>query len=312
MNRFKMKIYLLLQTLWRSLLEERFSPETRSEVVPVKSGPALCFRHDMDNLSVSDIDKFCMLDRETGVLSSCFFLEHQLKNGKQALLDMASAGYDVELHSEARPLFSTSIVQLLWLVEAGYRRKLKRQVKKMRRYGLNPLGHCPHTIHNYIGFQTWIDWNVIEQASIGTGLGYVSDYRMIAPIPDGEDRFSEPLPPFIRRLKSQEVMVLPTSWDDKFFFSSYENRYIFRKTDSLHSGKTVDEAFQSALGQFHRCIDADIPCVVNLHPYTGMHMDIPMFELKKKLIAVAKEKNVSVMSLKQVYERTIKNAEMNF
>ena len=259
----------------------------------------------MDGFSRDELRKFQQVDSLLGVPSTCFFLRYQIAEAADIVRVLAQTGYDVELHSEARPVWTTSAVPLLWLVETSYRRKLRRQVGWMRRRRFEPWGHSPHSVHNYLGFQNWIDWNVIEQATIGTGLRYVSDWRIIARTPEGASGFPEPLPPFFRSLDSQGVLVIPTSWDDKFFFASYEDRAIRRRADSAYLGRTMEEALASADCQMVRCLEAGIPVVINLHPIHAVRGELPLFQLKERLVELAQKRGIPVMSLRGLYQRLI-------
>ena len=199
----------LQRSLWRRYLRKRFDPETRSSVEPVESFCCLCFRHDMDLMGPTEIAEFRELDVRLGLPSTCFFLTYQLRRAAEEIKKLAGTGCEIELHSEARPICVGSAVYWLWFAENAYRRGLKKQVRQMRKQGFDPQGHSPHSIHNYLGFQTWIDWNVIEQATVATGLKYLSDWRIIARSPEGTRTFPEPLPPFYRIMQGRRIMVLP-------------------------------------------------------------------------------------------------------
>ncbi|HUU28950.1 MAG TPA: polysaccharide deacetylase family protein [archaeon] len=287
-------------------------PEKRSAVVAVEAFPALCFRHDMDSCNRDDLLHFIEQEQEFSVPSTCFFLRYQVKEAPDLLAELSASGHEIGLHSEARPFWNTSLVQLLWFVEIGYRRKLRRQVNWLRRRGFDPQGHSPHSINNYLGFQNWINWNVIEQATIGSGMKYISDWRIIASTPEGAPDFPEPLPPFYRVLNLRKILVIPTSWDDKFFFSSYEDRFIRKNTNSAYKGRSLKEALDNIAFQLGLCIKAGIPFVVNLHPYNGLRGKVEFGELKTQLIEMAKDRKIPVLALNDLAERlALKNREVS-
>ena len=288
------------QRVWQTHFAKRFSPDQRSKVVPVKSFPAVCFRHDMDACGPAELSKFVNQDRLLDVPSTCFFLLHQVLECTETLRKLESSGYEIELHSEARPFWGTSVVQLISITENGYRKNLRRQLRRMHGKGFKPLGHAPHSIHNYLGFQSWINWNVIEQASIGIGLPYISAWRSMSCLSEGTVGFPVPLPPYCRKMGSRQVLVLPTSWDDKYFFSSYEDRHIRRTTDSMVTGHTVKEALSSIFIQLDRCKQASVPLVLNLHPVHAVTGRAKVLELKEEVIGLARGQGIPILSLRQL------------
>lgn len=287
----------------KKTLAERWMPETRSTVRAAGSIPALCFRHDMDGCEGKELESFVRTERELGLPSTCFFLRWQVERFGPQMAQVAETGDEIALHSEARPRLEHSVVWLLWLTEAAYRRRLRSQARWIARRGFPPEGHAPHSIHNYLGFQNWINWNTIELATLGTGLRYISDWRIIARAPEGASDFGHPLPPFYRVSARGSVLVIPTSWDDKYFFSSYEDRLIGGAADSQFSGRTVEQALESLTALLETCAGRNIPLVINLHPIHALRGGLDLFGLKKHLAARAAERGIPVMTLARLAEQ---------
>lgn len=225
---------------------------------PVRPLRALGVRHDLDRLDTRGIEAWASRDRGvTSAPATLFGFRHQ----------RIPESYEAGLHSQARPWVIPSCFQLLPLVAWRYHRNLRRELRRRP-----ARGHAPHAQHNYLGFQSWYDWDCIEAASAGL-VDYVSDWRLPVRVPDGE-----PWPrvhaPYDRVYRGRRVRVLPTAWDDC-------------------RGGDPD----APLRQLEDCCEREIPCIVALHACNHLH------ELKGRLVRAARHAGVPILSLGEIAER---------
>ena len=172
------------------------------EVKKIRLGFSLCFRHDMDRMTERDLDSFVKQEEDLGAASSLFFLESQFARFPQAIRSLDREKYECALHSEAKPSpFCWSLFQLSRLLEHSYSSRLKKQAKRFDRSIGRGLGHAAHSVNNYLPFQGWINWNIIENASLASGFEYISDWRLPSRVAEGEE-FMPPWPAYVRKRKA--------------------------------------------------------------------------------------------------------------
>ncbi len=267
------------------------------EVEPANLGFCVCFRHDMDRFDEQNFDSFIALEESIDAPSTLFFLESQFTKFSQRILALDREKYEIALHSESKPVpYCISIHQLSRMLERSYSRRLKRQARKFTNFIAPPSGHAAHAVNNYLPFQGWINWNIIENASLRADFAYVSDWRLPSRIAEGEE-FLSPWPAYVRKRGNRSILVLPTSWDDKYFFNSYEDinfRRVANKPDA-YNDYSAAAAFESVLRQIEVCRVLDSPFVLNIHPWhASCNGQSRFYDLKKRLIDWCKSEGASV------------------
>lgn len=290
---------------WYNQLGRPLETESQVRIRPVKPFFRLAFRHDLDRMDSVDLDRFLRLHQPQPEKSTCFVLMNQFQSWPDLVRDLDRAGHEVALHSEARPNMLMGHAQTTRLIEMHYRRRLISQRKEAERLSrLEMIGHAPHSINNFLPFDLGMTWEIIGQATIGSGLGYVSDWEAVSRVSSGQADFPLPLPPYIRlagdRSKTGGAIVnLPTAWDDKFFFTSWADYHLRGKKD-MFNDHTLDQAWQSLKAQAEACRAAGRPLVINLHPYWFTRKILPTWELKQKALDWAAEEGVEVVTLKEL------------
>ncbi len=257
------------------------------EVEPANVGFCVCFRHDMDRFDERNFESFVRLEETVEASSTLFFLESQFTRFPEKISQLDKTKYEIALHSEAKPTpFCISLHQLSRVLEFAYARSLRKQVRKFASNIGLPLGHAAHSVNNYLPFQGWINWNIIENASLRCRFSYVSDWRLPSRIAEGEE-FVPAWPAYFRRRGGSSILVLPTSWDDKYFFYSYEDLH-FRRLASeevAYRDCSAKAAFGSVLQQVAVCRSLNTPFVLNIHPWhAACNGQNQFYDLKKFLI----------------------------
>ena len=288
---------LALKTAYRRV-QPYLDSDADVEVVPIRLGFSVCFRHDMDLMSERDLDTFVRQEESFDAPSTLFFLESQFDRFADRIRSLDQRKYECALHSEAKPSpLCWSLFQLSRLLERSYARRLSRQASRFERSIWKPLGHAAHSVNNYLPFQGWINWNIIENASLRSGFDYVSDWRLPSRVAEGEE-FMPPWPAYVRRRKDREILVLPTSWDDKYFFYSYEDLHIreMASKDTAYRDRDAGAALASALAQGEKCRSLETPFILNIHPWHAVGNGRQQFlELKQSLIEWSREQRVPVL-----------------
>lgn len=266
-----MRILLKTKGRIKSWMDGFYHSRTRGDLGVVdKVGPGLALRHDLDLMDENQINSLMRVEEDLGVRSTCFVLEDQLKRCAGAVRSLQSGGWDVQLHSEARPRFFTTFTFSnpkygTLLTQSGYARKLRRQKRRFVRAGFPVLGHAPHGIHCCLDLSNESTWDVIERASRAAGFSWMAGYRSVFEV-RGSAPFPEPIPPY--RYKGgpgQDLTVYPVSWDDRFFFPSWEDRLMGRPP------QTEAEGLISLDHTMERCESLGFPCVISLHPIWWFH-----------------------------------------
>ncbi len=273
-----------------------------SRVTPVHTGYCLCFRHDMDSISTAELlQAFLEQDAANAQPSTLFVLEEDFPTCAERVADMLGRGYELQLHSEAKPAI---VYSNRWLPAEGwltwrYAANLRRQQSKLER-SLGTMavrGHCPHAGNNYLYFANYLNWNLIERASTDAGYDYLSDWRLPARTPEGEP-FPAPLPPhWHHNPENDSCLILPTQWDDKFFFLNYEACHLGGRNPHQHTDSLLDEAFDSVLAQATICERNGWPLIINLHPIHMLNPDRPVATLKTRLCEWAMATGVPIRTL---------------
>ena len=291
------RLHGALRQLYRQL-QSYLDTDADVEIVPVELGFSVTFRHDMDRVDASTFDDFLRLEERIEAPSTLFFLQSQFSSFPERIGNLDRQKFELALHSEAKatPL-CVSLFQLSRLMERGYARRLQRQQRRFARaLGATP-GHAAHSVNNYLPSQGWINWNIIENASLRAGFAYVSDWRLPSRIAEGEE-FLPPWPAYLRRRGKRSILVLPTRWDDKYFFYSFEDHYIRQIAPNTipYRPLDADEAWNSFLVQAERCRALATPCVLNIHPWHAASNGQPQFyDLKRRIIDWCGDKEVPIL-----------------
>jgi len=273
-----------------------------SSVSPAHTGFCLCFRHDMDSISSpGQLQSFLDQDQENARASSLYILEEDLPIYAGQADRLLERGYELQLHSEAKP---SIVYSSRWLPAEGwlvwrYASRLRRQQAMLEKTlpDKQIRGHCPHAGNNYLYFANYLNWNVIERASTDAGYDYLSDWRLPARTPEGT-RFPEPLPPhWHHNPAGRACLVLPTQWDDKFFFDNYEVRHLGGRSQHESGQSPLEAAFQEVLSQADICERNGWPLILNLHPIHMLNPDLPVAALKTRLCEWAQANGVPIRTL---------------
>ena len=285
--------------------QKHLDSEFDAEINPQQLGFSVCIRHDMDRFDERGFEEFLRLDDSIDAPSTLFFLDSQYSKFPQRIRDLSTGKYERALHSESKPVpYCISVHQASRLLERAYARRLRRQKRKFDRIFAGCEGHAPHSVNNYLPFQGWINWNIIESASLRSGFAYLSDWRLPSRVAEGEE-FPPPWPAYVRRRGLSEILVLPTSWDDKYFFYSFEDQN-FRKLvpESVNYRPiAVEEAFASVRKQAEACRELTSPFVINIHPWHSVCNKQPQFmELKRRLVGWCLEHGIPMVTIKDILE----------
>ena len=278
---------------------------THSKITSVRT-PGFCigFRHDMDLISDGDaLDRFLEVDAPLGVASTCFFRLEDIARYRARARQLIETGIEVQLHSEARPRVVLSLPKIPaegWLVYR-YATNLARQKRALESLlGCQIAGHCPHAVNNYLYFNTYMNWSIIERATAMAGFRYLSDWRAPSRTSENES-FPAPLPPYRHVVAGGATcLVLPTAWDDKYLFSSFEDIHIRRTLTNNTVGHSEEEAFSNLLSQLRWCRRQDVPFILNLHPVHMLNPELPALSLKARLVSWARENDIQVRTLAQI------------
>lgn len=293
------KIYELLRRTYRRWGSSLESGNTASARLG-RSFFCLSFRHDLDRLDRAGLDRFLEMERAINAPATCYVLPYQYRAWGRETSRLAQAGLEVALHSEARPGVMLGHVQLTRILEGQIRRRLKRQIKGLKSAaGLAPAGHAPHSIHNYLPFDLYYSWEIIGLAGLATGLDYVTDYETIGRVDIGAERFPLPNPPLIRSRGGQEIVVLATGWEDKFFQTTSLERNL--GSDREYADKSLDQAWASLRDQIEACQAAQRPLIVGLHPHWST--DWPSWELKARAVDWARRNGVEILDQAELARR---------
>jgi hypothetical protein len=132
------------------------------------------------------------------------------------------------------------------------------------------------------------------------GFAYVSDWRLPSRVAEGEE-FIAPWPAYLRGRGKEEILVLPTCWDDKYFFYSYEDLHIRRLAplEEIYRPRSAQDAWTSFARQAEHCRALRTPCVINMHPWHAACNGQPQFhELKKKIVDWCSREGISILRCK--------------
>ena len=278
-------------------LRRFFDSDCDVEIEPLQLGFAVCFRHDMDNFDASNFADFLAIEQEIAAPSTLFFMEEQFTTFGDQIRRLDPDRYECGLHSEAKPTpWCWSLPQVSRWLECSYAWGLRRQVRLYRRALGVPRGHSAHAVNNYLPFQGWINWNIIENASLRAGLDYISDWRLPARTAEGEE-FQPPWPAYRRRRGAEQILVLPTSWDDKYFFYSYEDQRIrqLAPADQSYRSNCIEAAWNSFLRQAEHCRALQTPAIVNIHPWHAACNSQPIFyDFKQRVVEWCRREYIDI------------------
>jgi hypothetical protein len=271
------------------------------EISPLSLGFSVCFRHDMDSLQESHLEQFIEQEGPLEASSTLFFLESQWRAYGSKIRSLNPDKYECALHSEAKPSPRCwALFQLSGLVERAYARRLKRQCAGFRSRVGEVYGHAAHAGNNYLPFQSWINWNIIENASLRCGFSYVSDWRLPCRMAEGEE-FLPPWTSYLRQKSGSQILVLTTSWDDKYFMFSYEDLQIRKlaTAETAYRPRSAEDGFASVMRQAEHCRRLDTPLVLNIHPWHTIGNGQSQFlELKRLVIEWCRSERVPIMRCK--------------
>ena len=280
------RLFRLLKKIY-SGLQGYLDSDVDVEIQPIKLGFSICFRHDMDRFDERGFDEFMQFEEQFDAPATLFFLESQVSCFGERIRKVTGEKFEMALHSESKPTpFCWSLFQLSRFLERAYARGLRKQAHRFDRSVLPTSGHSAHAVNNYLPFQGWINWNIIENASLRAGFDYISDWRLPSRIAEGED-FLPPWPAYIRQRGKRHILVLPTSWDDKIFFYSYEDVKIrqLAGAEEAYRPRSAQDVWPSFLNQAQRCRDLQTPCIINIHPWHAVcNGQSQFYELKRMII----------------------------
>ena len=271
---------------WGGFLESNYDVEIQK----TKELFCVAFRYDMDSMGEEELRVFEERTKGLGIHVTCFFLDWQMRRLGENIKRLDDKVYEIGLHSEARPILTVASGQFTKLIERRYSRKLKKQVQCARREGFHVIGHAPHAIHNYLGYNNTMDWDIIENASIVEGIRYVSSWRIPARTVDGED-FPAPDPPSFRIRGETRVQVIPTCWSDKFLMPS-----------EIRAQNGLDEAFDSVKRKIKVCQRMACPFVINLHPVHWINGSMPTLKLTEMIISYCRKEDIGIYDLREIAE----------
>lgn len=293
-------------------LRRYFDSDLDVEIEPVELGFSVCFRHDMDNFDAGNFAAFLDLERSIDSGSTLFFMQGQFTAFPDQIRDLDADKYECALHSEAKSVpLCWSLYQLSRWLERGYARRLRSQAHLFGRILDNPLGHSAHSVNNYLPFQGWINWNIIENATLRAGLPYISDWRLPARTAEGED-FQPPWPAYWRRRGQDRLLVLPTCWDDKYFFYSYEDQRIRKLAVDAGPYRPggIDGSWNSLLRQMEHCRALNTPAIVNIHPWHSACNGQPNFyDLKRRIIDWCQDQDVPIRQCRDYLNSSLAEQE---
>jgi hypothetical protein len=273
------------------------------EYMAVKSHFCIGFRYDMDDVDKEMMEMFCEF---AGFLknphSTLFFLKTQLGILKNYFRHLPSSdSMEIQLHSTARPeVFGIFSPRYL----AGrYRHKLTRQRKKFEKSGFKIGGHSAHGTANYLYWDYHTNFQIICFATLKAGFTWLSDWFGIVQTARGYS-FPEPSPPYVIKGSKANLLVLPTSWDDRFLQFVPERE---RLSKTLKR-KSFNDIRNDVLKQLEFCSAHNIPFIINLHPYNIFKRNVRLqenaptllTELVKWLVAFARDNSIAIRSLSQI------------
>lgn len=198
-----------------------------SKLEPIQdAGFCLVFRHDMDDITdVARLATFLEMDAALGVQSTCFFRLGDAIKYPDMCCQMQEMGYEVQLHSEARPsmiLATPSSWRYVPTISVEgylfyrYKTNLERQKHRFKEaVNVKVTGHSPHATNNYLYFNTYMNWSIIERATVTAAFDYMCDWRLPSRTAENEE-FPNPLPPRWHVVDGVgRSLILSTAWDDK-------------------------------------------------------------------------------------------------
>lgn len=275
-------------------------------------GPCLAIRLDMDSLTGEQLGQVRALQDAVAVRPTCFFLLHQLARYTETIHDLREAGWDIQLHSEARPRAFVTIIRDApkygtLITQWRYARKLHRQAGRCARLGFPVAGHSVHGIHQCLDVYNEWSWNIIEWATCRTGFRWMASSRSIYEVHELERRPVTP-PYQYPRPGADPLLVFPAAFGDAGFFHTWwEDRL-------LGGSRPTEAAAREALARrAGECIARGIPLVVNLHPWWWFTDRIdgstprPLypFALVEWLVAHFRNQGLEVLSLSDLYARMV-------
>ena len=269
----------------------------------------VALRHDLDALDGELIADVAGREAALGVRSTCFVLEAQLRRFPAAIRALRDGGWEIALHSEARPrafvTFTRHTPKYGTLVtQALYARTLRRQAREFARRGIPVSGHAPHGINCCLDVNNEDTWDIIERASLRADFRWMAGYRAIFDL-RGTD-FPPPVPPYRYTAGDGTALVVyPTAWDDRYFFPSWQDRLLGWKP------KTEADARGSLARQLDACEALGVPMVVSLHPWwwfsdsfarrTGQ--PVYTFDLEAWLVERCRALGIPVLTLAALHAR---------
>jgi hypothetical protein len=257
----------------------------------------------MDDLTVHTFRRFLRYESEIGhPPATLFFQEKHLKElGSEILAGLGALPYDIQLHSEARPEFIYVLSPKL--MSLGYAHNLNKQISRLKAMNIEIRGHAPHALSNYLYWDHFTNHEIIVRATLLCGVQWMSEWHSICQTPKGA-WFQAPLPPYSLRDGEKKLLVLPTSWDDRFLQQRPEDRYIF-KVDSMKSYGEVQDSIRK---QIDACRERNIPFIANIHPCNMLdanpllQADAPdiLGRIKRWLVKYASDQKIPLRTLDDI------------
>ena len=101
------------------------------------------------------------------------------------------------------------------------------------------------------------------------------------------------------------MLVLTTSWDDKYFLYSYEDVHIrqLASEDAAYRPRSAKEAFASVVKQAEHCRRMETPLVLNIHPcHTIGGGQEQFYELKRIIVEWCASEEVPILCCRDYLE----------
>jgi hypothetical protein len=268
--------------------------------------------HDMDGIDDEKMfDDIIEFERAIGVKSTMFISRHQLKF-KNALKKAVDLGFELGLHNTLRPYLNFDMpynipyighFSVSKFTEKFYAHLLKKELSAFRKLGVEVKGFAPHGVSCYLFSDLNTDWDIIENAALSCDkrILWARGYRSIIKVDNGNE-FGRPIPLYWRIRGKSRKLVITVSWDDKFFFPSWEE-------STFYGGKITydeDKALKSIYPKLAFCKQHNIPFVINLHPAHWLKGAISTDRLLEKISSYCKRIRCPVYTFSELYELIVK------
>ena len=293
-----MVMEMLSERLRKSLLDRM---DTNLGVRLEKQQGKFCclLSHDLDDVkSGKIIDDVVELEDDMGIRSTLFVMPSQTKF-RDAIMEARERGFDIALHNIKRPLVTINPpFSVSRLVEKSYIGVLRSEIVYFNRKVGRISGFAPHGIGCYLQSDINTSWDIIENTALSCDdILWVRGYRGILKTDNGH-YFGKPVPMYWRIRGEQRKLVIPVSWDDRFLFSSWEER-------NFYGGKasnSVEDAMHDIYSSLDFCGENNIPFVINLHPIHWVNGVIETMKLLEKLVPYCRMIKCPMYTFTELYK----------